>query len=111
MSDVIKKPVAGTLKTTADGKDAYSEWNLLLVLFVAISVACLIWLGNSVSSVGQYFSDFNHSVILPVVVLIIGMLGIFFALYKILKQRGGSERILIEKETCLLYTSPSPRDS
>ncbi|HCH26662.1 MAG TPA: methyl-accepting chemotaxis protein [Psychrobacter sp.] len=99
MSDVIKKPVAGTPKTTADGKDAYSEWNLLLVLFVAISVACLIWLGNSVSSVSQYFSDFNQSVILPVVVLIIGMLGIFFALYKILKQRGGSERILIEKET------------
>lgn len=99
MSDVIKKPVAGTPNTTVGGGDSHSEWNLLLGLFAVISVACLFWLGNSLSSVSQYFSDFNQSVILPVIVFVIGMLGIFFALYKLLKQRGGSERLLIEKET------------
>ncbi|MDN5802916.1 MAG: DUF4670 domain-containing protein, partial [Psychrobacter sp.] len=94
MSDVIKKPVAGTPNATAD-----SKWKLLLGLFVLISVACLVWLVNSLSSVSQYLTDFNQSVILPVVVFVIGILGILLALYQLLKQRGGSERLLIEKET------------
>ena len=99
MSDVIKKPVAGTSNTTAGSKDSNSEWKLLLVLFASISVACLIWLVYSLQSVSQYFSDFTQSVILPVVVFLVGIFGILFALYQSLKQRGGTERLLIEKDT------------
>ncbi|WP_261862924.1 hypothetical protein [Psychrobacter sp. JCM 18900] len=36
MSDVIKKPVAGMAKTSADGKDADSTWKLLLGFFCSI---------------------------------------------------------------------------
>lgn len=96
MSDVINNPVASTNKTTTD---ANSKWKLLLGLCALVSVACLFWLVNSLSSVSQYLSNFNQSVILPVIVFVIGVLGILFALYQLLKQRGGSERLLIEKET------------
>ena len=96
MSDVINNPVAGTNKTTTD---ANSKWKLLLGLCALVSVACLFWLVNSLSSVSQYLSNFNQSVILPVIVFVVGVLGILFALYQLLKQRGGSERLLIEKET------------
>ena len=96
MSDVINNPVAGTNKTTTD---ANSKWKLLLGLCALVSVACLFWLVNSLSSVSQYLSNFNQSVILPVIVFVVGVLGILFALYQLLKQRGGSERILIERET------------
>ncbi len=96
MSDVINNPVASTNKTTTD---ANSKWKLLLGLCALVSVACLFWLVNSLSSVSQYLANFNQSVILPVIVFVIGVLGILFALYQLLKQRGGSERLLIEKET------------
>ena len=96
MSDVINNPVASTNKTTTD---ANSKWKLLLGLCALVSVACLFWLVNSLSSVSQYLSNFNQSVILPVIVFVVGVLGILFALYQLLKQRGGSERLLIEKET------------
>ena len=36
MSDVIKKPVAGMSKTSADGRDADSTWKLLLGFFVLV---------------------------------------------------------------------------
>ena len=91
MSDVIKKPV--------DSKNADNTWKLLLGFFVLLSLACLIWLVNSLSLVSQYFDSFNQSVVLPAAVFAIGALGILFALYQLLKQRGGSERLLIEKET------------
>lgn len=96
MSDVINNPVASTNKTTTD---ANSKWKLLLGLCALVSVACLFWLVNSLSSVSQYLSNFNQSVILPVIVFVLGVLGILFTLYQLLKQRGGSERLLIEKET------------
>ena len=96
MSDVINNPVAGKNKTTTD---ANSKWKLLLGLCALVSVACLFWLVNSLSSVSQYLSNFNQSVILPVIVFVVGVLGVLFALYQLLKQRGGSERLLIEKET------------
>ena len=96
MSDVINNPVASTNKTTTD---ANSKWKLLLGLCALVSVACLFWLVNSLSSVSQYLANFNQSVILPVIVFVVGILGILFALYQLLKQRGGSERLLIEKET------------
>ena len=96
MSDVINNPVASKNKTTTD---ANSKWKLLLGLCALVSVACLFWLVNSLSSVSQYLANFNQSVILPVIVFVVGVLGILFALYQLLKQRGGSERLLIEKET------------
>ena len=103
MSDVINNPVAGTNKTTTD---ANSEWKLLLGLCALVSVACLFWLVNSLSSVSQYLSNFNQSVILPVIVFVVGVLGVLFALYQLLKQRGGSERLLIEKETLRRHQEP-----
>ncbi|OXL25459.1 methyl-accepting chemotaxis protein [Psychrobacter sp. DAB_AL32B] len=96
MSDVINNPVAVTNKTTAD---VNSKWRLLLGLCALVSIACLFWLVNSLSSISQYLTDFNQSVILPVIVFVLGILGILFALYQLLQQRGGSERLLIEKET------------
>ncbi len=96
MSDVINNPVARTNKTTAD---ANSKWKLLLGLCALVSIACLFWLVNSLSSISQYLTDFNQSVIFPVIVFVIGIVGILFASYQLLQQRGGSERLLIEKET------------
>ena len=98
MSDVIKKTVAGTPATT-DGKESNNMWKLLLGFFVLLSIGCVIWLINSVSSVSQDFADFNQAIVLPAVIFAIGSLGILFALFQILKQRGGSERLLVEKET------------
>lgn len=96
MSDVINNPVARTNKTTAD---ANSKWKLLLGLCALVSIACLFWLVNSLSSISQYLTDFNQSVIFPVIVFVVGIVGILFASYQLLQQRGGSERLLIEKET------------
>ncbi len=96
MSDVINNPVARTNKTTAD---ANSKWKLLLGLCALVSIACLFWLVNSLSSISQYLTDFNQSVIFPVIVFVIAIVGILFASYQLLQQRGGSERLLIEKET------------
>ena len=99
MSDVINKSATGTTKTAVDSKDANGMWRVLLGVFVLISLACLIWLVNSLSSVSQYLVDFNQAVVLPVAIFVVGVLGTLFALYNLLKQRGGSERLLIEKET------------
>jgi twitching motility protein PilJ len=96
MSDVIKNPVAGTHKNTTD---ANSTWKLLLGLSVLVSVVCLFWLVKSLSLVSQYLESFNQSVVVPVILFVLGVLGILFALYQLLQQRGGSERLLIEKET------------
>lgn len=99
MSDAIKKPVTGTTKTIADGDDSNNLWKLLLGFFAFLSAACLVWLVNSLSPVSQHLDNFNQAVILPVVIFTIGILGILFALYQLLKHRGGSERVFIEKET------------
>lgn len=99
MSDVIRKPVNGMANTAADNKNSDNTWKLLLGLFAILSVACLIWLINSLSSVSQYFGNFSQSVILPVAIFTVSALGILFASYQLLRQRGGSERLLIEKET------------
>lgn len=57
MSDVINNPVAGNSKTTPTVKDANNTWKLLLGLFALLTVACLIWLVNSLSSVSQYLTN------------------------------------------------------
>ncbi|MBH0006417.1 methyl-accepting chemotaxis protein [Psychrobacter sp. SWN149] len=99
MSDVIRKPVNGMANTAADNKNSDNTWKLLLGFFAILSVACLIWLINSLSSVSQYFGNFSQSVILPVAIFTVSALGILFASYRLLRQRDGSERLLIEKET------------
>ena len=96
MSDIINNPVTGANKTTTD---ANNKWRLLLGLCALVSVICLFWLVKSLSLVSQYLENFNQSVVVPVIVFVLGVLGILFALYQLLQQRGGSERLLIEKET------------
>ena len=99
MSDVKRKPVAGTGNTTVEGKETNNTWKLLLGFFILLSVVCVVWLANAVLSVSQDFTNFNQTIVLPALVFAIGALGIMFASYQLLKQRGGSERLLIEKET------------
>ena len=99
MSDVKRKPVAGTSNTSPEGKEANNTWKLLLGFFILLSVVCVVWLAKAVLSVSQDFTNFNQTIVLPALVFAIGALGIMFASYQLLKQRGGSERLLIEKET------------
>ena len=96
MSDIIYNPVTGANKTKTD---ANNKWRLLLGLCALVSVICLFWLVKSLSLVSQYLENFNQSVVVPVIVFVLGVLGILFSLYQLLQQRGGSERLLIEKET------------
>ena len=96
MSDVINNPVTNVNKATTNPD---SQWKLLLGVCVLVTMGALLTLINAVSSVSEYLTDFNQSVIIPVVVFVLSVLGIFFAFYQLLQQRGGSERSLIEKET------------
>ncbi len=61
MSDVKKSPVAaGTARRTPDVKDSNNIWKLALGLSALVSVACLVWLINSLSTVSNYLSDVNQ---------------------------------------------------
>lgn len=96
MSDVINNPVSGVNKAATN---ANSQWKLLLGGCALVAMGALLALINAISSVSEYLTDFNQAVIIPVVIFVLSVLGIFFAFYKLLQQRGGSERLLIEKET------------
>ncbi len=96
MSDAINNPVSGVNKAATN---ANSQWKLLLGGCALVAMGALLALINAISSVSEYLTDFNQAVIIPVVVFVLSVLGIFFAFYKLLQQRGGSERLLIEKET------------
>ena len=96
MSDVINNPVTNVNKATTNPD---SQWKLLLGVCALVTMGALLTLINAISSVSEYLTDFNQSVIIPVVVFVLSVLGIFFAFYQLLQQRGGSERSLIEKET------------
>ena len=96
MSDVINNPVSGVNKAATN---ANSQWKLLLGGCALVAMGALLALINAISSVSEYLTDFNQAVIIPVVVFVLSVLGIFFAFYQLLQQRGGSERLLIEKET------------
>ena len=96
MSDAINNPVSGVSKAATN---ANSQWKLLLGGCALVAMGALLALINAISSVSEYLTDFNQAVIIPVVVFVLSVLGIFFAFYKLLQQRGGSERLLIEKET------------
>ena len=96
MSDVINNPVSGVNKAATN---ANSQWKLLLGGCALVAIGALLAMINAIASVSAYLTDFNQSVIIPVVVFVLSVLGIFFAFYQLLQQRGGSERLLIEKET------------
>ena len=96
MSDAINNPVSGVNKAATN---ANSQWKLLLGGCALVAMGALLALINAISSVSEYLTDFNQAVIIPVVVFVLSVLGIFFAFYQLLQQRGGSERLLIEKET------------
>ena len=96
MSDAINNPVSGVNKAATNTDN---QWKLLLGGCALVAMGALLALINAISSVSEYLTDFNQAVIIPVVVFVLSVLGIFFAFYKLLQQRGGSERLLIEKET------------
>lgn len=96
MSDAINNPVSGVSKAATNTD---SQWKLLLGGCALVAIGALLAMINAIASVSAYLTDFNQSVIIPVVVFVLSVLGIFFAFYQLLQQRGGSERLLIEKET------------
>ena len=59
MSDT-RSPVTGTSKKTPAIKDSNNKWKMLLGFFALVSVACLVWVINSLSSVNNYLSDVNQ---------------------------------------------------
>ncbi len=71
--------------------DDNNKWKLLLGFFALVSLGCLIWLASSV--------DFEQVAIFPALIFLLGILGLIYALAQLLKQRGETERVLIEKET------------
>lgn len=98
MSKITKSPAMGVSRTPVP-KDNTNKWRGLLALFAVVSIACLFWLVSSLSSVSQYVTDFNQSIVIPALIFIVGLLGVLYALSQIFGQRGSSERLLIEKET------------
>ncbi len=90
MSDT-KNPLSGAQNNLPITMDDNSNWKALLGLFALVSLGCLFWLASSV--------DFEHVSVLPALGFLLGILGLIYALTQLLKQRGGSERLLIEKET------------
>lgn len=60
MSEVTKNPVGSTVRRTPDVKDSISKWKVLLGFFALVSVACLVWLISSLSTVSNYLGDVNQ---------------------------------------------------
>ena len=99
MSDVTQSPVIGVNRQVPAIKDSDSKWKVLLGIFALVSLGCLVWLINSLSTVSTYLSNFNQLVVLPAAVFLIALLGGVYALLQLFKQRDGNEQLLIEKET------------
>lgn len=99
MSDVIKGTATGINQTTPTAMNATSKWKLLSAVFALVSIACLIWITNSITSVSQYFSNFNQLIILPAIIFLVSLVGIVYASSQLVRSRGSSERSLIEQET------------
>ncbi len=99
MSNVITNPAIGADQKTPTVKDPDSKWKVLLGIFVLISLAGLVWMVVSLLSISHYFSESNQLIILPITIFVLGIVGVSYALSQSYKQRGGSERLLIEKET------------
>jgi twitching motility protein PilJ len=99
MSNVIKTTAIGANNKPLAIDNSRSKWRIWLGFFALITVVCLIWLINSLSLISSYLSNFDQLVVLPATIFLAGLLGVLYALMQLLKQRGGSERLLIEKET------------
>ena len=105
MSDVTKSPAASVNTSTLGVEDSNRKWKILLGLFALVSVVFLAWLINSLATVSHYLSDVERelltsgSIVWPAILFLIGLLGMLLVLTQLFKNRGGAERILIEKET------------
>lgn len=105
MSDVTKSTVAGASQNMSGTEDSSNKWKILLGFFALVSVASLIWSINSLATVSNYLSEverdiLTHSgIVWSVILFLIGLLGILLTLTQLFKNRGGAERLLIEKET------------
>lgn len=99
MNDMTKSAVLRVNKSVLATEENDNRWKVLLGFFALVSGACLLWMIHSLNSVSQYVSDFNQAVLLPSVVFLLGLLCAVYALAQLFKQRGSSERDLIEKET------------
>ncbi|MBO1531533.1 methyl-accepting chemotaxis protein [Psychrobacter sp. F1192] len=105
MSDVTKSPTASVSTSTLGVEDSNRKWKILLGLFALVSVVFLAWLINSLATVSHYLSDVERelltsgSIVWPAILFLIGLLGMLLVLTQLFKNRGGAERILIEKET------------
>lgn len=105
MSDVTKSPAASVSTSTLGVEDSNRKWKILLGLFALVSVVFLAWLINSLATVSHYLSEVERelltsgSIVWPAILFLIGLLGMLLVLTQLFKNRGGAERILIEKET------------
>ncbi len=97
MSDVTKSLATNNSSPVVAAKDSNDKWKVLLGVFALVSAACLIWLFNSISNLGNYLT--RSEVVWPITLFLIALLGIIYTIYQLLKARSGSERTLIEKET------------
>ncbi len=98
MSDVTKSPATGS-NQKMPANDPNSRWKSLSWIFGLISLVGLVWLIVSLSSVSQSFDGFIRLIVLPSVILLLGLSVVLYALFQLSRQSGGSERLLIEKET------------
>ncbi len=99
MSNVITSTVVSVNQKLKAVNNPNEKWKLLSWAFGFVSLTGLVWLVVSLSSVSQYLDGFNRLIVLPVMIFVLGVLGVLYALSQSYKQRGGSERLLIEKET------------
>ena len=99
MNDMTKSAVLRVNKPVLATEENDNKWKVLLGFFALVSGACLLWMIHSLNSVSQYLSNFNQAVVLPSVVFLLGLLCAVYALAQLFKQRGSSERDLIETET------------
>ena len=94
MSDT-KSFANGGNTTTPAVTESESLWGKILGVFAFVSVACLLWLFFSIDHEALAVSN----IIIPGLLFLLGMLGVLYAFYQLFKQRGASERVLVEKET------------
>lgn len=98
MSD-IKNSVTATTKSTPDVQDSNGTWKLLLGVFALASIVCLAWVINSLAVADNYITLTRSSVLWPIIIFLISIVLLIIALRKLFNQHGGTERLLIEKET------------
>lgn len=99
MSDMMRSMVNGAHKNSSAINDGNNKEKLLLGGFAFASIVSLIWLISSLSKVSEHLADFNQLIILPSAVFLLGLLGLLYALAQLFKQRGSTERLMVEKET------------